>query len=141
MVNLFIGLWIIQSFGLFVVHSNKVYLDRDPFSGHRKPLSEYNNDDKVTEYRGPLTHRADFDVPPSSRRDNHGHHRGHHKGPPPGHREQHNIEVNIPEVVFIIVPCNNQTDDNYSTMTTPTPFDRSTQTTTTDRSFSTTEQP
>ena len=71
-------------------------------------------------------------------------HRYGHKGHdfiPPGHRYQRrpphddreSITICIPEVVYIIVPCTNQTDNP---ITSTTPMDRTTTTTTT-----TTEQP
>ncbi|XP_046917996.2 uncharacterized protein LOC124498303 isoform X1 [Dermatophagoides farinae] len=193
-ICILVCLWLIQFCSL--VHSSNVYLDRDPFSGHRKP-AEYANDDvteSTSKYRGPSNggppahhHRMDFndddDDQPSPRQDEDDYHDDHfippghrygHRGPgpnfippghryghkghdfiPPGHRYGHkghdfippghryqrrpphddreSITICIPEVVYIIVPCTNQTDNP---ITSTTPMDRTTTTTTT-----TTEQP
>nr|XP_027204299.1 uncharacterized protein LOC113798017 [Dermatophagoides pteronyssinus] len=114
MINIFICLCLIQ-----LVYSNNVYLDRDPFSGHHNG-------------RPPL---------PSPRQGNHGrghhhhdrgrHHHNHDHGPPGHQKQQHeNIPICIPEVIYIIVPCNNQTNDNNrmitSTTTATSSFDTST---------------
>ena len=134
MINIFICLCLIQLvysnngnidffFVFFRVKSihieqkSKVYLDRDPFSGHHNGRADDDDDQR----RPPL---------PSPRQGNHGrghhhhdrgrHHHDHHDHGPPGHQKQQheNIPICIPEVIYIIVPCNNQTNDNNPTTTT-----------------------